>query len=102
MIFSKNMPTWHSSLLARIRLLRSACDQVRSSPSLRLVLEMAIKVGNYLNHGVEAPNEGHRVEVRGIAIDSLLKLREFRATQGGEASALHCIAMHLHQSYPDL
>jgi len=99
MMFSKNMPSLHSSILTRIHLLRSACEQVRSSATLRLVLEMALRVGNYLNHGVEAPDVGG---VRGIAIDSLLKLREFRASQGGEASALHCIAVHLLPHHPTL
>merc|ERR1719478_1154524 len=34
MLFSKNMPVLHTSLLARVRLLRSACDQVRNSAAL--------------------------------------------------------------------
>mmetsp|Transcript_9911 Transcript_9911/g.15877 ORF Transcript_9911/g.15877 Transcript_9911/m.15877 type:complete len:726 (+) Transcript_9911:68-2245(+) len=100
LLFSKTMPSLHSSLVVRIRLLRSACEQVRNSAALRLVLEMALRVGNYLNHGLEFPSaSGAALEVRGISIDSLLKLREFR---GGEASALHCIVLHLCPHHPDL
>jgi len=35
-------------------------------------------------------------------VESLLKFRDFRAAQGGEASALHCMVAHLHPSHPDL
>jgi hypothetical protein len=49
---------------------------------------------------VEFPSSGGAgLEVRGISVDSLLKLREFR---GGEASALHCIALHLCPHHPEL
>merc|ERR1719223_1729110 len=95
MLFSKNMPSVHVRLLARIRSLRDACIHVRDSASLRKVLGTVLRVGNYLNHGVDAPDAGGGVEVRGFAIESLLKLREFRAAQGGEISALHCVVLHL-------
>jgi len=53
-----------------------------------------------LNHGIESP--GDLTEVRGFAVESLLKFRDFRAAQGGEASALHCIVAHLYPHHPDL
>jgi hypothetical protein len=102
MLFGKNLPSLHSSILARIRLLQNACDQVRSSLALRRILEMALRVGNYLNDGVECLDAGDSSGVRGITMDSLLKLREFRAPHGGEASALHCIVLHLIPHHPDL
>lgn len=89
LILSKKMPQLRSSLLSRIHALRSACEQVRSSEALRKVLGTVLRVGNFLNHGVDT------TEVRGFAVESLLKLREFRAAQGGEVSALHCVVMHL-------
>jgi hypothetical protein len=100
MIFSKRMPTQHADLLKRIKLLRNACEQVRNSSALRRIMLTGLRVGNYLNHGIESGG-GHD-EVRGFAIESLLKFRDFRATQGGEASALHYIAWHLLRDHPDL
>lgn len=102
MLFSKSMPTQHSSLLARIRSLRGAADEVRCSAALRKVLGMVLRVGNYLNHGVDAPDVGGGVEVRGFAMDSLLKFRDFRASHGSEVSALHCVVAQLLPSDPHL
>jgi len=95
MLFSKNMPTHHSSLLARIHALRVTCEEVRESDALRRVLGAVLRVGNYLNHGIDLPDAGCGVEVRGFTVESLLKLRDFRAAQGGEGSALHCVVLHL-------
>jgi len=106
--FGKSMPTVHAGLLARINALREACGQVRDSGALRRVLGTVLRVGNYLNHGVDAPDAGGGVEARGFTLDSLLRLRDFRAVPqssgGGEgaASALHCIALHLQPTDPRL
>mmetsp|Transcript_30434 Transcript_30434/g.56294 ORF Transcript_30434/g.56294 Transcript_30434/m.56294 type:complete len:709 (+) Transcript_30434:96-2222(+) len=98
MLFSKNMASLRDSLLARIRTLRNACEQVRTSDALKHVFRTVLRVGNYLNHGVDAPDVGGGVEVKGFAVESLLKLRDFRAAQGGEFSALHVVALHLLQA----
>jgi len=102
MVFSKNMPNLNTSLLARIRLLRNACEQVRNSSALRHIMCAGLRVGNYLNHGIEFVELGGGHEVRGFSVESLLKFRDFRAAQGGEASALHCMVAHLHPNHPDL
>eukprot|EP00931_Biecheleriopsis_adriatica_P045875 TRINITY_DN26291_c0_g1_i1.p1 TRINITY_DN26291_c0_g1~~TRINITY_DN26291_c0_g1_i1.p1 ORF type:complete len:799 (-),score=200.61 TRINITY_DN26291_c0_g1_i1:39-2435(-) len=103
LLFGKTMPAVHAGLLARIRGLRDACSQVRDSTSLRRILGTVLRIGNYLNHGVDAPDAGG-VEVRGFTMESLLRLRDFRASQGGESSvsALHCVALHLLPSDPKL
>jgi hypothetical protein len=105
--FGKTMPTVHAGLLARINALREACGQVRDSGALRRVLGTVLRVGNYLNHGVDAPDAGGGAEARGFTLESLLRLRDFRASSflgGGEgtASALHCVALHLQPTDPRL
>lgn len=93
MLFSKSLSITHGSLLSQVRALQGACNEVRCSASFRRVLETVLRVGNYLNHGVDTPDDGG--EVRGFAIESLLRLRDFRAAQGGDVSALHCVVLHL-------
>lgn len=104
LLFSKSLPTLHSSLLARIQMMRDACKQVKESVALRRILGTVLRVGNYLNHGVDAPDAGGGVEVRGFALESLLRLRDFKASIPGEAavSALHCVALHLLPGDPQL
>eukprot|EP00448_Togula_jolla_P019599 CAMPEP_0170571206 /NCGR_PEP_ID=MMETSP0224-20130122/1540_1 /TAXON_ID=285029 /ORGANISM="Togula jolla, Strain CCCM 725" /LENGTH=703 /DNA_ID=CAMNT_0010893575 /DNA_START=30 /DNA_END=2139 /DNA_ORIENTATION=- len=98
-LFSKVMPGQHSGLLERIRIWRSACSEVRDSKALRRVLGTVLRVGNFLNHGIDAPVAGGG-EVRGFAVESLLRLRDFRAAQG--ESALHCVVLHLLPTDPRL
>lgn len=98
MIFGNNMASMRDSLLGRIHTLRHACEQVRTSEALRRVFGTVLRVGVYLNHGVDAPDVGGGVEVKGFAVESLLKLRDFRAAQGGEFSAIHFVALHLLQA----
>jgi formin 2 len=93
MLFSKKMPILHSSLMSRIRLLRKACEQIRTSYALRQIMATGLRVGNFLNHGIESSTGGP--QVHGFSVESLLKFRDFRAAKGGEASALHCIVTHL-------
>lgn len=104
LLFGTSLPRLHSALTARVKHLKEACKQVRDSASLRRLLGTVLRVGNFLNHGVDAPDAGGGVEVRGFAMESLLRLRDFRASQGCEStvSALHCIVLHLQPSEPQL
>ncbi|CAE7447452.1 FH6 [Symbiodinium natans] len=101
LLFGKTMPGLRAGLEARIRTLQEACNEVRQSQALKRIYAMVLRVGNYLNHGVDAPDAGG-LEARGFAVESLLKLRDFR--QGGESSvtALHCVALHLLPIDPQL
>jgi len=104
LLFGTSLPRLHSGLMARVKNLKQACQQVRDSASLRRLLGTVLRVGNFLNHGVDAPDAGGGVEVRGFAMESLLRLRDFRTSQGCESavSALHCIVLHLQPSEPQL
>lgn len=95
MLFGKTVPSVHQTLLSKVQALQNACTEVRNSRSLRRVFGTVLRVGNYLNHGIDAADAGGGAEVRGFAMESLLKLRDFRAAQGGEVSALHCVVLHL-------
>jgi len=103
LLFGKTMPGVRAGLQARIRTLQEACNQVRSSHALRRILGTVLRIGNFLNHGIDAPDAAG-IEVRGFTMESLLKLRDFRAGQAGESSvtALHCIALHLLPTDPQL
>lgn len=89
------MPGLNQELLTRMHALSSACEQVRSSGAFRKVLSTVLRIGNYLNYGVDAPTVGAGIETRGFAIEGLLKLRDFRAANGGDISALHGVVLHL-------
>ncbi|CAJ1357223.1 unnamed protein product [Effrenium voratum] len=94
LLFAKTLPTTQADLLAQIRTLEEACQQVRDSSSLRRILGTVLRVGNFLNHGVDAPDAAG-VEVRGFTMESLLRLRDFRAGGESAVTALHCVALHL-------
>eukprot|EP00929_Paragymnodinium_shiwhaense_P116014 TRINITY_DN8524_c0_g1_i2.p1 TRINITY_DN8524_c0_g1~~TRINITY_DN8524_c0_g1_i2.p1 ORF type:complete len:933 (+),score=225.65 TRINITY_DN8524_c0_g1_i2:100-2898(+) len=105
MLFNKSMPSMHMNLMGRIRSLSDATSQVRGSSAFRMVLSTVLRVGNYLNHGVDAPDASGSGEVRGFTMESLLKFRDFRAgavTGEAAASALHCVALHLISAEPQL
>lgn len=95
MVFSKNMPVHNREHLTRLHALRDACAAVRNSAMLKRVFGTVLRVGNYLNHGVDAPDGGGGVEIRGFTVESLSKLRDFRAAKGSEVSAMHCVVLHL-------
>eukprot|EP00746_Dinoflagellata_sp_MGD_P036831 gnl/MRDRNA2_/MRDRNA2_18848_c0_seq1.p1 gnl/MRDRNA2_/MRDRNA2_18848_c0~~gnl/MRDRNA2_/MRDRNA2_18848_c0_seq1.p1 ORF type:complete len:699 (-),score=171.18 gnl/MRDRNA2_/MRDRNA2_18848_c0_seq1:16-2112(-) len=102
LLFSKNMANQFSVADIRIRTLQQACKQIRESPSFRKVLGTVLRIGNYLNHGIDNANTNLGYEVRGFALDSLHKLQEFRSAQSGDISALHCVILHLLPASPSL
>lgn len=79
----------YSALLDRCRTLRTAAEEVRGSTQLRELLNMILRVGNFINHGVQEAQEG---TVRAFAIESLNTLGSFKT---GAVSTLHflCLSM---------
>lgn len=61
-----------------------ACAQTRDSPGLKLVLELTLAIGNYMNRGA-------RGNVHGFRLSSLLKLGDTKSskTKGGAFTVLH-------------
>jgi hypothetical protein len=71
MSFQKQFAERIGALQTSIGLIEAACKELVSSTKLKKVLKVILKVTNQLNAGHEP--------VRGITIDSLLKLRQLKA-----------------------
>lgn len=74
-----------------ISTLARASAQVKNSALFRRVLQMALHIGNYVNTGAE------NLEVRGITIDSIVKMHSYK---NGELSALHLVTQELMKKDP--
>jgi hypothetical protein len=101
LVFARRMKKTSSSIQARIDRLQKSCIEVRSSSALRLVLSTTLRIGNYISRGKDLPEQDDGDSACGFAVDSLLRLRDFRQAQGqGNSSehattALHCVVLQL-------
>ena len=80
-------------LIQRVRRVKQALQQPRESAVLRLVLMYVLAIGNYINHGLK----GKEIEdgVLGFRVESLPKLKDFRATAVRGVSLVHVLIAHL-------
>eukprot|EP00928_Gymnodinium_smaydae_P046461 TRINITY_DN30959_c0_g1_i1.p1 TRINITY_DN30959_c0_g1~~TRINITY_DN30959_c0_g1_i1.p1 ORF type:complete len:847 (+),score=252.17 TRINITY_DN30959_c0_g1_i1:104-2644(+) len=92
LLFHSGIEAKYSALMGRIETMRSGCTQLRKSTCMKHLLASGLRVGNYLNYGQDADAEGI---AHGIATTNLLKLSDFRTSHTGDASALHCVVLHL-------
>merc|ERR1719487_519198 len=74
MLFIGQIDELHNLAAADVGQLARASAQVKGSSILREVLKVALSVGNYVNTGSENENW----EVRGITLDSVVKMRQFK------------------------
>lgn len=82
------------NLVARSRLLRAAAEEAKSSKRFRETLGICLKLGNFINHGVEDTREG---AIRGFAIESLSTLTTFKT---GAVSTMHYLCLKTRSSNP--
>lgn len=68
----KDFSTAADSIRFKLRPIEKACDDVKQSNSLRIVLAAVLKLGNKLNFGA--------TQVEAFTIDSLIKLRDAKVT----------------------
>ncbi|CAE7566323.1 FH19 [Symbiodinium natans] len=83
------------SIKKRCEALMTAAEQVRSSQKFKEMLDLVIRVGNFINHGVDEVVEG---TIRGVSVESLLTLASFKT---GAVSSLHFLCLSLGALDPD-
>ncbi|GAX75451.1 hypothetical protein CEUSTIGMA_g2895.t1, partial [Chlamydomonas eustigma] len=75
--------------------LQGACMELRDSNLLRLILKIALSLGNFLNSG------GHQGSALGFHIDTLLKLKDVKSTTNKRFTLMHFVARGLRRHYPN-
>eukprot|EP00419_Tripos_fusus_P067940 CAMPEP_0172914206 /NCGR_PEP_ID=MMETSP1075-20121228/191910_1 /TAXON_ID=2916 /ORGANISM="Ceratium fusus, Strain PA161109" /LENGTH=96 /DNA_ID=CAMNT_0013773079 /DNA_START=1 /DNA_END=287 /DNA_ORIENTATION=- len=75
MRFALSHVSTFTNLIERSRILRQAAEQARGSQELRDLLSVILRVGNFINHGVQEAREG---TVKSFAIESLMSLASFK------------------------
>merc|ERR1712137_370584 len=68
MQFATAHASTHTNLLDRCAIIRMAAEEVRWSTKLQELLILVLRIGNFINDGVEEVGEG---SVRGFAIESV-------------------------------
>lgn len=81
-----------SGFKSGLSLQREACRELLASTRLRTLLDEALRLGNYINHGLSEAGDS------GFALDALLQLRVLKGSGG--ASALHCLCVSCAQEEP--
>ena len=75
MLFKAQFRTRVEELVASMRVIEKACDEVKTSESLHKVLAMILTLVNTINTGDEGQGKG---VAHGFNLDALLKLNEVR------------------------
>ncbi|CAE8600219.1 unnamed protein product, partial [Polarella glacialis] len=95
MKFALSHATTYSSLLWRCKVLGYAAEEVHMSVQLKELLSVILRVGNFINYGVEqACTQG---TVRAFAIESLGSLASFKT---GAVSTLHFLCLSMRSADP--
>lgn len=74
-----------------LALVRAACNSIQNSAKLREVMLLALKIGNYINHGDSSKG------AKAISVGSLMTLKDFKT---GQMSSLHFLCASLLLSQP--
>ena len=86
---------WHVDALEKLNSLLSGLDELKEKDSLKSFLELVLATGNFLNFGT------YKANAQGFKIDSLLKIRDMKATEG-KSNLLAFLLDFLHRTKPDL
>lgn len=84
------------SLQLQMKMVATACQQLMSSPGFKLLLELTLALGNYMNRGA-------RGNVHGFRLGSLLKLGDTKSSQpsmvvgAGQFTLIHYMAKMIDQ-----
>eukprot|EP00930_Biecheleria_cincta_P006462 TRINITY_DN10746_c0_g1_i1.p1 TRINITY_DN10746_c0_g1~~TRINITY_DN10746_c0_g1_i1.p1 ORF type:complete len:1710 (+),score=360.80 TRINITY_DN10746_c0_g1_i1:129-5258(+) len=95
MKFCMSHTTSHKSLIHRCEVMQNAAWEVRNSPQFKEIMAIVLRVGNFINHGVDDVREG---TVRAFAIENLASLGAFKT---GAVSTLHFICLSTRSTNPD-
>jgi hypothetical protein len=85
--FLSHKPTYEEKR-SRLKVLSSAAEEVMNSKGLKKVIQIVLKICNYINHG--AKDLRTKGTARGFAIESLLTLPSFKK---GGMSTMHFICL---------
>ncbi|CEM02766.1 unnamed protein product [Vitrella brassicaformis CCMP3155] len=94
--FALALPVVEMDVYKDLVTLRDASHQVRSSMSLRRVLQLVLLWGNWINYG------SFQLHTRGFTLNSLLKLSDFKTAVDPSLSALHFIVYNMIARAPEL
>jgi hypothetical protein len=76
----------------------SACEEVKGSRLLKILLSIVLKLGNTLNNGGDAENDNG---IRGFTVDSLLRLGHTKALNQ-KTTVLHYLVRLLKKNHPQV
>lgn len=76
------------SIKLKVSLIQNACNQLRTSTSLRSLLKVVLRFGNFLNHD----------KAQGFHISSLTKLGSTKSANDDVGSLLHYLVTYVHQN----
>jgi hypothetical protein len=96
MLCVRQFPGQVDELLAKVDCVSQACGEIRSSPMLKIVLEVALRIGNQLNrleHGAEGAAGARGGGIRAFSLRSLVKLSHTKSYDK-KTTILHVIAKY--------
>eukprot|EP00913_Durusdinium_trenchii_P026359 g24734.t1 len=95
-LFALSHQGTYSGIKVRCEVLKDAAKQVRKSEEFRQMLSVVLRVGNFINHGVDEEEvktqEVDGATIRGISVDSLSSLASFKS---GTVSTMHFLCLSL-------
>ena len=96
MLCVRQFPLHVDELLAKVDCISRTCDEIRLSPTLKIVLEVALKIGNQLNrleHGTTTEDSSAVGGIRAFSLRSLVKLSQTKSYDK-KTTVLHVIAKY--------
>eukprot|EP00931_Biecheleriopsis_adriatica_P011598 TRINITY_DN11267_c0_g2_i1.p1 TRINITY_DN11267_c0_g2~~TRINITY_DN11267_c0_g2_i1.p1 ORF type:complete len:1211 (-),score=244.64 TRINITY_DN11267_c0_g2_i1:119-3715(-) len=90
--------------MSQIQLVRSACAEIQASGLLRDLLAVVVLLFNYVNFGAAPAQVSDQAPMRGVDVQSLLRLRETKAFKGEFPgfNMLHFVLQQLLRHRPEL
>ncbi|TMW59450.1 hypothetical protein Poli38472_004519 [Pythium oligandrum] len=93
LVFKMSFPSRYEELKVSLGHLTGACDEVKGSRLLKILLSMVLKLGNTLN------GSGEENEIRGFTVDSLLRLGHTKAVNQ-KTTVLHYLVRLVKKNHP--
>eukprot|EP00730_Choanoeca_flexa_P005748 TRINITY_DN12012_c0_g1_i3.p1 TRINITY_DN12012_c0_g1~~TRINITY_DN12012_c0_g1_i3.p1 ORF type:complete len:1108 (+),score=225.98 TRINITY_DN12012_c0_g1_i3:402-3326(+) len=88
------------SIERQLRQLEQAANALRSSDNLKLVLKLALDLGNMTNYSYSLPSRRSSI-ARGISTESLIKLKDIKAGKDKKTSLLTFLARTVKKQRPE-
>ncbi|RLN91146.1 hypothetical protein BBJ28_00020991 [Nothophytophthora sp. Chile5] len=95
LVYNLSFPLRSIELAASFSNLHKACEEVKGSRLLKILLGMVLKLGNTLN------GSGEENEIRGFTVDSLLRLGHTKAVNQ-KTTVLHYLVRLVKKNHPQV